>query len=64
MRVEQDERFREERARYQLRFNCEDCVLHDPVRGCAHGYPTIRHHAATYDDPQAPVVLCKDFDLI
>jgi len=62
--VEQDARFREQRERFQLRFNCEDCVLFDPARGCAHGYPTVKHHAARYDDPEAPLLFCKDFDLV
>jgi hypothetical protein len=64
MIIEQDERFREERRRYRLRFTCEDCALFDEARErCAHGYPTERHRAARYADPTARILFCKEFDL-
>ena len=65
MRIRQDARFRRERARYDLRFCCEDCALFDPVRGaCAHGYPVEEHRRARYEDPAAEIVFCKDWDLV
>ena len=30
MKVEQDERFRQQRERFRLKWNCEDCLLFDP----------------------------------
>ena len=63
MKVVQDERFREQRARFALRFTCEHCALFDAERGCAHGFPTDEHRTSYYDDPDAPIVFCKDFDL-
>jgi hypothetical protein len=61
----QDDRFRSERARYSLRFTCEHCAIFDPVRaGCAHGYPTAPHRTARYDSPDAPIVFCKDFEMV
>ena len=65
MIIEQDERFRQERARFRLRFNCEDCALFDPnTERCAHGYPVENHRAARYEDPEARLLFCKDFELI
>ncbi len=64
MRIRQDARFREQRARFALRFTCEDCAMWDPCREtCAHGYPTGDHRLRRYDDPAAPIVFCKDFQL-
>ena len=63
MKVEQDERFREQRERFRLKWNCEDCVLFDPDAGCAHGFPTHRHRKSRYDDPRAALLFCKDFEL-
>lgn len=65
MIIEQDERFRRERARYRLRFTCEDCALFDPqTERCAHGFPTERHRTARYDDPDARLLFCKEFELL
>jgi hypothetical protein len=63
MEVAQDERFRQERERFALRWNCEDCALYDARRGCAHGFPTQRHRRSRYDDPEAALLFCKDFEL-
>ncbi len=61
MRLPRDERFREEASRFDLRYECEDCVLFDSLRGCAHGYPNAEHlrSARASDD----LVFCQDFDL-
>lgn len=64
MIVPQDALFREQAERYRLRWNCEDCALFDPERGCAHGFPTERHRRARYDDPEAALLFCKEFDLV
>lgn len=63
MKVEQDARFREQRERFRLRWNCEECALFDAGAGCAHGYPTHRHRKSRYDDPMAALLFCKDFEL-
>lgn len=65
MKLPQDERFRRERARFNLRFTCEDCCHFDPsAQRCCHGYPTHGHRAARYDDPAAELLFCKDFTLM
>jgi hypothetical protein len=64
VKIEQDARFREEREKFALKFNCEDCALFDEQREtCAHGYPTDEHRKARYDDPRVLVVFCKHFEL-
>ena len=63
MKVPQDERFVEERRRYALRWNCEDCALYDGALGCAHNYPTHRHRASRYENPKADLLFCKDYEL-
>ena len=64
MKIEQDERFREQRERFHLRFTCEHCALFDERKEiCAHGYPTTEHRDAHYLDPNARVVFCKHFEL-
>jgi hypothetical protein len=64
VKIEQDERFREERERFALRFTCEHCALFDEQReSCAHGYPTAEHRLARYADRHALVVFCKHFEL-
>lgn len=64
MRIPQDARFRAERARFSLRFCCEDCALFDPERvACAHGYPTEEHRRARYESPAVAIVFCKDWEL-
>ena len=63
MRLPQDDRFREERARLRLSFTCEDCALWDDARdACAHGYPT-REHRRPEPGADREVVFCKDFEL-
>ena len=64
MRQQRTEAFRDERARYRLRFTCEHCTLFDDRNEtCAHGFPTAEHRDAHYEDPQAPLVFCKHFEL-
>lgn len=63
MKIEQDEQFRRQTERFRLKWNCEDCALFDPERGCAHGFPTERHRRARYRDPFASLLFCKDFEL-
>lgn len=63
MRIAQDAQFRVERARFALRFECEHCAMFDPREaGCAHGYPTTEHREARYDDPDALLVFCKEWE--
>jgi len=65
VRIPQDDRFRREWERFDLRFTCEHCAQHDPERdACAHGYPTEAHRRDRYDDPDAPILFCKDFQLV
>ena len=65
MRIEQDARFRSERAQYVLRFCCETCAAFGPALGdCAYGYPVAEHRLARYRDPDAEIVFCKDFDAV
>ncbi|HEX7477850.1 MAG TPA: hypothetical protein VF331_08590 [Polyangiales bacterium] len=64
MKIVQDERFRQQRQEFKLRFTCEHCSLFDDERqSCAHGYPTTEHREARYADPDAQVVFCKHFEL-
>jgi hypothetical protein len=64
VKIQQDERFREQRERFRLRFTCEHCVLFDDQReSCAHGYPIQEHREARYLDPSATIVFCKHFEL-
>jgi hypothetical protein len=65
VRIPQDARFRRERARFSLRFCCEDCALFDPeLSECAHGYPIEDHRRERYEDPRVDIVFCKDWDLV
>lgn len=64
MKIVQTQSFRDQRARFALRFTCEDCAMWDPDSdACAHGYPTAEHRLLRYTDPTAPLVFCKDFQL-
>jgi hypothetical protein len=64
VKIVQDERFRQQRQEFKLRFTCEHCALFDEQReSCAHGYPTTEHREARYTDPDAQVVFCKHFEL-
>ncbi len=64
MIIPQDALFREEAERYRLRWNCEDCVLFNGEARCVHEFPTDRHRAGRYEDPEAPLLFCKEFDLV
>ena len=65
MRIEQDQRFRDERAAHALRFCCEDCALFDPdAKQCSHGYPVEDHLRERYESPLVQIVFCKDWDLV
>jgi hypothetical protein len=56
--------FAAQRARFGLRFTCEDCALFDPeLQRCAHGFPTDEHRDAHYESRDAPLVFCKDFEM-
>lgn len=64
MKLEVDQRFRDERRRYALRLHCEDCALFDEAAGaCAHGFPTAEHRRPETAADDARVVFCKDFEL-
>lgn len=72
MEIPQDERFREEAKRHNLRWNCEDCVLFRGPRDgtaegsqadCLHGFPTARHLRKRYLDHSAGILFCKHFEL-
>ena len=63
MEVPQDETFREQRKAFSLKWNCEECALYDAALGCANGYPTHRHRRSRFDDPNASLLFCKDFEL-
>ena len=63
MDVPQDETFRREREQFRFRWNCEDCALWDGEARCVHGFPTHRHRRSRYDDPDAAILICKEFDL-
>ncbi len=44
MKLPQYPGFRDDCARFALRFTCEDCALFDPDRElCSHGFPTDEH---------------------
>jgi hypothetical protein len=64
VKLAQDERSREQRRRFSLRFTCEHCALFDErAERCGHGFPTDEHREAHYASHDALVVFCKDFDL-
>jgi len=69
MILPQDERFRDERNRFRLRFTCEECVhfvepdSELPTGRCNHGFPCHRHLTSRYDDPEADLLFCKEFEL-
>lgn len=68
MILPQDALFRDEARRYRLRWNCEDCqrFMGQDERGvgrCAHGFPTERHRRARYEDAEAELYFCKEFEL-
>jgi hypothetical protein len=56
--------FREERARFALRFTCEHCTYFDTeAERCMHGYPNGEHRAARYELGATELVFCKEFEL-
>ncbi|MAQ18636.1 MAG: hypothetical protein CMN30_28050 [Sandaracinus sp.] len=61
MKLVLGEEFRAEEARYDLRWNCEDCTRFDPegVR-CAHGYPIATHQRA--GKRTEDLTFCKEFE--
>ena len=64
MRTLVDLRFREEAARFQLRFTCEDCVhFAAERRACANGYPTDAHLKVDLSS-QESLEFCKEFELV
>jgi hypothetical protein len=66
VRIPIDPRFIEERARYDLRFCCEDCAhfVGEPVPRCAHGWPEEEHRLSRYSGEGCEeVVYCKEFEL-
>jgi hypothetical protein len=64
MKLPQYPGFREDCARFALRFTCEHCALFDPDQErCAHGFPTEEHRLGHYERLDAPLVFCKDFEL-
>jgi hypothetical protein len=59
-----DERFREEAARFSLRFACEDCAHASHARGqvqCSFGYPPAPRREALRD---THLDFCKAFELV
>jgi hypothetical protein len=65
MKLAQYPGFRDDCARYALRFTCEDCALFDPcAERCSHGFPTDEHRLRHYARRDAPLVFCKDFELV
>ena len=75
MRLDRSPHFDEERARFQLRFCCEDCGHFDAARErCRHEWPTELHRSARYLDEEAAIDnlvdkrvdkidFCKEFEL-
>jgi len=59
-----DSRLREEAARFQLRFTCEDCVhFAEERRACANGYPTHAHLQIDLQHAES-LEFCKEFELV
>ena len=64
MRTPVDLRLREEAARFQLRFTCEDCVhFAAERRACANGYPTQAHLEVDLEHAEH-LEFCKEFELV
>ena len=64
MRQERTEAFRDERARYRLRFTCEHCTYFDvPRERCTHGYPNAEHREA-HNEAASTLTFCKEFELL
>jgi hypothetical protein len=59
-----DRKLREEAARFQLRFTCEDCVhFAAERRACANGYPTQAHLEVDLERAES-LEFCKEFELV
>jgi len=59
-----DRRFREEAARFGLRFTCEHCVhFAAERRACANEYPTIAHLEVDLERAES-LEFCKEFELV
>lgn len=63
MIIPQDELFRREAKEFRFRWNCEDCSRFTGEERCAHNFPTEKHRQARYEDPDAGLHFCKEFDL-
>jgi hypothetical protein len=59
-----DDRLRDEAARFQFRFACDDCAHFDEVRErCSLSYPAApRRRTLARDSDSADVELCKTFE--
>jgi hypothetical protein len=63
VKLPRDAQFEFERAKYNLRFECEDCTYFEPAtQSCVHGYPTLEHRAQTDTAGHRLVVFCKEFE--
>lgn len=57
--------FRDEQARFALRFTCEHCTYFRAVdQRCSHGYPNAEHRSAHYAHSENVLLFCKDFELM
>lgn len=58
-----DDRLRDEAARFQLRFRCEECAHFAPEDArCGNGYPTLPHHGVDLRQVRT-LEFCKAFEL-
>ncbi len=56
--------FESDRARFRLRFTCEQCAyFHVDSERCTHGYPNAEHRDAYYQAGAGALVFCKEFEL-
>ena len=64
MRTLVDARFREEAARYALRFACEDCAHFEARTGsCRHEWPNQSHRREAALAALPVLDFCKEFEL-
>ena len=60
--------FVEQEERFALRFTCEHCTyFHVEGERCMHGYPNAEHREGRHraaQDAAAPLVFCKEFELV
>jgi hypothetical protein len=62
MRIERTVDFDDERARFALRFCCEDCGHFDAsTERCRHDWPTAPHRRSAVEP--AAIDFCKEFEL-